>query len=81
MVLWMRVVLIILDDVKNYLNDIALADLLPLYNPEIMGNFYRYDGSLTTPTCNEVVNWYVFGTPLYVSREQVLQMSFHSVSF
>ena len=29
--------------------------------------FYHYEGSLTTPECNEIVDWYVIATPQYIS--------------
>ena len=49
----------------------ALTDLLPLNDPEVMSKFFHYKGSLTTPPCLEVVNWYVFEDPIYVSEAQV----------
>ena len=32
---------------------------------------YRYEGGLTTPTCNEVVRWINMEDPLDISREQL----------
>lgn len=32
---------------------------------------YRYDGSLTTPPCSEVVKWIVMTTPIQLSKEQI----------
>ncbi|UTW61829.1 carbonic anhydrase family protein [bacterium SCSIO 12741] len=33
--------------------------------------FYHYKGSLTTPPCSEKVNWFVSGTPVNASLEQI----------
>ncbi len=34
-------------------------------------SYYYYSGSLTTPPCSEVVNWYVLKSPLKASKEQI----------
>jgi len=45
---------------------IDLARLVP-----VGSKFYRYEGSLTTPPCSEIVDWIVFAEPLTASREQI----------
>uniref|UniRef100_A0A8D0BSR0 Carbonic anhydrase n=2 Tax=Salvator merianae TaxID=96440 RepID=A0A8D0BSR0_SALMN len=39
--------------------------------PEHRANFYRYDGSLTTPPCTENVIWTIFDSPITLSHAQV----------
>jgi len=55
----------------------SLVDLLkpvaPIDGAQRMSRYSTYEGSLTTPTCNEVVEWINFLTPLKISRSQ-LQM-------
>lgn len=48
-------------------------DLLPADRK----SFYRYPGSLTTPTCTEVVSWYVMKTPIEMSEAQIAEYSKH----
>ena len=44
-----------------------LKDLMP-WNTN---DFYRYDGSLTTPGCYEVVTWTIFQHPVKVTEAEV----------
>ena len=37
----------------------------------VFPNYYRYDGSLTTPPCSEGVKWSVLTTPLEMSETQI----------
>jgi len=46
---------------------LRLSSLFPP-NPS---DFWQYPGSLTTPTCNEVVNWHVFRKPVLLSENQL----------
>jgi carbonic anhydrase len=48
------------------------ADLLPSDR-----GFYRFPGSLTTPDCNEVVNWYVMKSPIELSESQIQEYARH----
>ena len=42
--------------------------------PRGTGRFYRYNGSLTTPPCNEVVIWTVFKDREFISQEQMKKL-------
>ena len=44
---------------------------LKSFLPRGTGRFYRYNGSLTTPGCNEVVIWTVFKDRELISRNQI----------
>jgi carbonic anhydrase len=45
---------------------INVMDLLPVDH-----GFYRFPGSLTTPICNEGVQWYLMKNPIEMSRAQI----------
>ncbi|KAJ3657049.1 hypothetical protein Zmor_016084 [Zophobas morio] len=47
-------------------NPITLADFLP----QNLNDFYRYNGSLTTPNCNEGVMWTIFKKPQNIPASQ-----------
>ncbi|MCP3932279.1 MAG: carbonic anhydrase family protein, partial [Bacteroidetes bacterium] len=63
---------------KPTITSFNLEDFLP-ENPE-KEDFYRYNGSLTTPGCNQVVTWTVFkgcmtfqplnSTPIFSNMKQ-----------
>lgn len=55
------------EDSKSYTKLFQLHDLLP----EDTARFYRYNGSLTTPGCNEIVVWTVFKDPISISKGQL----------
>merc|ERR1712083_70933 len=52
---------------KVTMTPIPMADLLP----KDTKNFYRYQGSLTTPGCNEIVVWTVFKESVGISAGQM----------
>ncbi|KAG9269660.1 carbonic anhydrase 6 [Astyanax mexicanus] len=42
--------------------------------PENLANFFRYEGSLTTPPCFESILWTVFDTPITLSHNQIRKL-------
>ena len=52
---------------KKSLSELSLASFMPLESTD----FYRYNGSLTTPGCSESVIWTVFRHQLFISEGQM----------
>ncbi len=56
------------------LNGVSLAMFtLPT---EDMTKYYRYQGSLTTPSCAEAVIFSLFEEPIFLSKTQVTDVNF-----
>ncbi|XP_056101754.1 uncharacterized protein LOC130080431 [Rhinichthys klamathensis goyatoka] len=60
------------DTTVDIMNQITMDSLLEGVN---MTEYYRYQGSLTTPNCNEVVIWTVFKDPIKVSQDLINRFS------
>uniref|UniRef100_A0A4W5PU79 Carbonic anhydrase n=1 Tax=Hucho hucho TaxID=62062 RepID=A0A4W5PU79_9TELE len=56
------------DDIVNITHAISLDELLEGVDRT---KYYRYNGSLTTPNCNEAVVWTVFKDPIKVSQDLI----------
>lgn len=60
------------DDGEVLLNqNLAAAEFNTWINSLNTGNFYNYEGSLTTPGCNENVNWVIVQDAQMASEEQL----------
>ncbi|XP_013875873.1 carbonic anhydrase 6 isoform X2 [Austrofundulus limnaeus] len=53
-----------------YVSNINIRSMLP----ESLNNFFRYEGSLTTPPCFESIIWTVFDTPITLSLNQIRKL-------
>uniref|UniRef100_A0AAY4DHL5 Carbonic anhydrase n=2 Tax=Denticeps clupeoides TaxID=299321 RepID=A0AAY4DHL5_9TELE len=71
------------DRFLKYLNGVKFKDQkvqIAAFNirellPDGLHEYYRYDGSLTTPPCYPSVLWTVFKNPVTVSRQQFLSLA------
>ena len=59
-------------EAKEVDTDITLKNLIDLVDIDNNGPaYYYYKGSLTTPECNEIVNWFVMENTISISETQV----------
>ncbi|KAM9753527.1 carbonic anhydrase 12 isoform 1-T1 [Menidia menidia] len=71
------------DQFLKFINGIKYRDQkvqVPGFNirtllPERLDEYYRYDGSLTTPPCYPSVLWTVFRNPVTISQKQFLSIA------
>ena len=57
-------------NIENVNIDLQLM-LSPTGTAQTVSDYYRYDGSLTTPPCSEEVQWIVLTTPIEMSEAQI----------
>ncbi|XP_078007321.1 carbonic anhydrase 12 isoform X2 [Phascolarctos cinereus] len=70
------------DNIFSYLQDVKYKDQkiqIPGFNiqdllPQNLNEYYRYQGSLTTPPCFPSVLWTVFRNPVQISQDQLLAL-------
>ncbi|XP_051836861.1 carbonic anhydrase 12 isoform X2 [Antechinus flavipes] len=70
------------DKIFSHLQDVKYKDQkvkIPSFNiqdllPPNLDEYYRYQGSLTTPPCFPTVLWTVFRNPVQISQEQLLAL-------
>jgi len=56
---------------QKEIENFRIDALLNLVRSEVQKDFFRYFGGLTTPSCNEVVQWTVFTEPIGISAYQM----------
>ncbi|XP_062999932.1 carbonic anhydrase 15-like isoform X2 [Elgaria multicarinata webbii] len=57
------------DEYVELASTFSLSNLLP--SMASLSKYYRYKGSLTTPSCEEVVTWTVFEEEIPISKQQL----------
>lgn len=53
------------------LTNVTLSSLMSTIFPSTGSEYYTYQGSFTTPTCSETVNYYIMTTPQSISTTQL----------
>nr|XP_057918507.1 uncharacterized protein LOC131109947 isoform X2 [Doryrhamphus excisus]XP_057918508.1 uncharacterized protein LOC131109947 isoform X2 [Doryrhamphus excisus] len=70
---WSNLTSYLLKDTDTEINVTHAISIDDLIGNVDLSKFYRYMGSLTTPSCNEVVAWTVFHEPIPVNKNLVEQ--------
>jgi carbonic anhydrase len=52
---------------------LAANALRNLERKQKVANYYRYNGSLTSPPCTEGVRWFIMNNPLKISKVHYLR--------
>jgi carbonic anhydrase len=55
---------------KSTINDLSIRSFIP----SSLNRYYYYEGSLTAPTCDEVVKWVLLDKTIKISEEQLLSL-------
>jgi carbonic anhydrase len=64
------------DTQNSQQNNIILDNLLP----NNLDLFYRYEGSLTTPPCSEIVTWIVYSEIIDIGISQVINHNYFFIN-
>ena len=63
-------------DESNFNLEELIKPSAPVTNGALIYRYSNYDGSLTTPPCNEVVHWLNFLNPLKISATQLAKLRY-----
>jgi len=55
---------------KSTINDLSIRSFIP----SSLNRYFYYEGSLTAPTCDEVVQWVLIDKMFKISEEQLLSL-------
>jgi len=55
---------------ESIINDLSISSFIP----SSLTNYYYYEGSLTAPSCDEVVQWVLIDKTIKISEEQLLSL-------
>ncbi|GAA6105624.1 carbonic anhydrase IV c [Tachysurus ichikawai] len=58
---------------SSTVTEFRLTDILPSLDK--LSSYYRYSGSLTTPSCYESILWTIFQQPFYISQQQLVNLT------